>query len=271
MLFSRDSRVLRHKDKNKFEINKEILLLLFIPYSKLTFLALSLSSLRILGTAIMKYEELVSILSQARIGKYFRVAKGNKQRTLQLYHHNLKLSQRLFGVIGMFEIALRNAIHNHYSQQFNDKDWIVNSTAPGKLLAYDAKEIAEAQNEYIKKGIYSADKMVATFNFGFWTYLFTKNNYRIGSKTLLQIFPNKKKGLTQKDVYNDLCAIRELRNRIAHHEPICFDKSKNLSTQYVVKHYDLIKTYFTYMGYDANKLLKIVEKPDSVIKEIDKL
>ena len=87
----------------------------------------------------MKYEELVSILSQARIGKYFRVAKGNKQRTLQLYHHNLKLSQRLFGVIGMFEIALRNAIHNHYSQQFNDKDWIVNSTAPGKLLAYDAK------------------------------------------------------------------------------------------------------------------------------------
>ena len=48
----------------------------------------------------------------------------------------------------MFEIALRNAIHNHYSQQFNDKDWIVNSTAPGKLLAYDAKEIAEAQNEY---------------------------------------------------------------------------------------------------------------------------
>ncbi|MBQ8337071.1 MAG: Abi family protein, partial [Bacteroidaceae bacterium] len=96
------------------------------------------------------------------------------QRTLQLYHHNLKLSQRLFGVIGMFEIALRNAIHNHYSQQFNDKDWIVNSTAPGMLLAYDAKELSDAQNEYKKKGIYSADKMVATFNFGFWTYLFTK-------------------------------------------------------------------------------------------------
>lgn len=98
-----------------------------------------------------------------------------------------------------------------------------------------------------------------------------KNNYRIGGKTLLQIFPNKKKGLTQKEVYNDLCAIRELRNLIAHHEPICFDKSKNLSTQYVVKHYDLIKTYFNYMGYDADKLLKIVEKPDSVIKEINKL
>ena len=31
----------------------------------------------------MKYEELVSMLSQARIGKYYRVAKGDKQRTLQ--------------------------------------------------------------------------------------------------------------------------------------------------------------------------------------------
>lgn len=84
MLCSRDSRVLQRKDKNKFEINKEILLLLFIPYSKLTFLALSLWPLRIFGIAIMKYEELVSILSQARISKYYRVAKGDKQRTLQI-------------------------------------------------------------------------------------------------------------------------------------------------------------------------------------------
>ena len=29
---------------------------------------------------------------------------------------------------------------------------------------YDAKEILDAKNEYIKKGVYSADKMVATFN-----------------------------------------------------------------------------------------------------------
>ena len=43
MLCSRDSRVLQYKDKNKFEINKVILLLLFIPYPKLTSLALSLT------------------------------------------------------------------------------------------------------------------------------------------------------------------------------------------------------------------------------------
>ena len=99
----------------------------------------------------MKYEELVSILSQARIGKYYRAAKGNKQRTLQLYHHNLKLSQRLFGVIGMFEIALRNAIHNHYSQQFNDKDWIETQLHPESCSRMMLKKLQKHRMNTLKK------------------------------------------------------------------------------------------------------------------------
>ena len=59
----------------------------------------------------MKYSDLVTLLSEARMSKYNRVTHGDKMKTIQLYHHNLKLSQRLFGVIGMFEVALRNAIH----------------------------------------------------------------------------------------------------------------------------------------------------------------
>ena len=123
----------------------------------------------------------------------------------------------------------------------------------------------------IRKGIYSADKMVASFSFGFWTYLFTRRNYKVGGKTLLQIFPNRCKGLKQTDVYNDLTQIREFRNRIAHHEPICFDTNRQLSTAYVCRLYVLIRTYLKYMGYDADKVLKIVEKPDCVLREIDRL
>ena len=113
--------------------------------------------------------------------------------------------------------------------------------------------------------------MVASFSFGFWTYLFTRRNYRIGGKTLLQIFPNKRRGLRQIDIYNDLTAIREFRNRIAHHEPICFDNSRNVSTVYAWQLYNLIRTYIEYMGYDADKVLKIVEKPDRVLHDIEKI
>ena len=154
------------------------------------------------------------------MSKYNRVAHGNKVRTVQLYHHNLKLSQRLFGVIGMFEVALRNAIYNHYRDSFNDTEWITEQAAPGKLL---------------------------------------------------QIFPNRCKGLKQTDVYNDLTQIREFRNRIAHHEPICFATNCQLSTAYVCRLYALIRTYLKYLGYDADKVLKIVEKPDCVLREIDRL
>ena len=205
------------------------------------------------------------------MSKYNRVTHGDKMKTIQLYHHNLKLSQRLFGVIGMFEVALRNAIHNHYRNSFDDMEWIVNQSAPGKLLEHEADEVLRVKNDFIRKGVYSADKMVASFSFGFWTYLFTRRNYKVGGKTLLQIFPNRRKGLKQTDVYNDLTQIREFRNRIAHHEPICFDAGHQLSTAYVCRQYALIRTYLEYMGHDADKVLKIVEKPDSVLREIDRL
>ena len=107
----------------------------------------------------MKYNDLVALLSEARMSKYNRVTHGNKVKTVQLYHHNLKLSQRLFGVIGMFEVALRNAIYNHYRNSFDDIEWITEQAAPGKLLEHEADEVLRVKNEFIRKGVYSADKM----------------------------------------------------------------------------------------------------------------
>lgn len=219
----------------------------------------------------MKYNEFITVLSEARMSKYNSVAQGDKVRAIQLYHHNLKLSQRLFGVIGMFEVMLRNAIYNHYSKSFNDAEWIIGQATSGKLLEHDTNEVMRIRNEFVRKGVYSPDKMVASFSFGFWTYLFTRHNYKVGGKTLLQIFPNRCKGLKQSDVYNDLTRIREFRNRIAHHEPICFNSNRELDTTYASSLYTLIRTYIGYMGYDADKVLKIVEKPDAVLRDIARL
>lgn len=120
-------------------------------------------------------------------------------------------------------------------------------------------------------GVYNNDKMVASFTFGFWTYLFTKRNYRVGGKTLLKIFPNKAHGLKQSDIYKDLTAIREFRNRIAHHEPICFNAARAIDTTYARRHYNLIRTYIGYMGFDPDSVLRAVEKPDSILNVIDSI
>ena len=141
------------------------------------------------------------------------------------------------------EIMLRNAINTHYKQYFNDDNWIINQARPNGLLEQEASEIVRIQRTYTNMGVYNNDKMVASFTFGFWTYLFTRRNYRIGGKTLLQIFPNKAHGLKQTDIYKQLTAIREFRNRIAHHEPICFNATRAIDTKYAKEHYELIRTY----------------------------
>ena len=171
----------------------------------------------------MDFKTSQKLYSTARIGKYLKACNGDKQKAMRLYRYNLRLCQRFYGVLSLFEVVLRNAVNNHYMVYFSDADWIVNQAANGKLLVHEKDEIKQAEADYKKRGIYNNDKMVSSLTFGFWTFLFTKNNYKKGGKTLLRIFPNKAKGKNQADVYLDLTHIREFRNRIAHHEPICFD------------------------------------------------
>ena len=217
----------------------------------------------------MKYNECLQVLSPARLNKYAQACGNDKAKTLRLYQYNIKLSQRFYGVIGMFEIMLRNAINIHYQGYFHDTNWIINQARVGGLLEHDAADILRTQHTYTAMGVYNNDKMVASFSFGFWTYLFTKNNYRVGGKTLLQIFPNKAHGLKQSDIYRELTAIREFRNRIAHHEPICFNAARTIDTTYARNHYNLIRTYIGYMGFDPDSVLRAVEKPDSILNMID--
>lgn len=217
----------------------------------------------------MKYKICEETLSSTRLGKYASACRNNKNKTILLYQYNLKLSQRVYGVIGLFEVMLRNAINKHYTIQFKDENWIIHQACKGRLLEKDAYAIQEIENGFRKRGIYTNDKMVASFTMGFWTYLFTRNNYRAGGKTLLNIFPDRIHGLMQRDVYKELTYIREFRNRIAHYEPICFDHSGNVSTDFIYRHYDLIRKYIGFMGLPVDSAFGFIEKPDPIIKKIN--
>ena len=205
------------------------------------------------------------------MGKFLKACAGDKRNTMKLYRYNLRLCQRFYGVLNLFEVIMRNAVNEHYANYFSDKDWIVNQADLGKLLADDKDIIRETEAGFRKHGIYSNDKMVASFTMGFWTFLFTKNNYRKGGKTLLKIFPNKAKGKNQADVYLDLTHIREFRNRIAHHEPICFDGSGNVSTAFARRHYQLICDYIGYLGQQPDNVIQWAERPDEILNKIDRI
>ena len=219
----------------------------------------------------MDFKTSQKLYSVSRMRKYLNACAGNKQKAMQLYRYNVRLCQRFYGALNLFEVMLRNAINEHYASYYSDSDWIVNQADTGKLLEYNKDEIRQTEAGYRRRGIYNNDKMVASLTMGFWTKLFSKKRYKRGGKTLLQIFPNKRKGKNQADVYKDLTHIREFRNRIAHHEPICFDGSGNISTAFARRHYQLICEYIGYIGQDPDNVIQWAEKPDEVLNKIDSI
>ena len=59
----------------------------------------------------MKYEICEKTLFKARLNKYSQACGQDKNKTIWLHQCNMKLSQRFYGVIGLFEVMLRNAIN----------------------------------------------------------------------------------------------------------------------------------------------------------------
>ena len=63
-----------------------------------------------------------------------------------------------------------------------------------------------------------------------------------------------------------------LRNRIAHHEPICFlQQQPIIDTGFILNEYQKIQTLFSWMGIDSQSLLYGLDHVKRVCDKIDKL
>ena len=218
----------------------------------------------------MKYEKYEIALSVPRIGKYRLACKGNKNKALIMYRYNIKLCQKFYGVLGVLEVVLRNAINEHYKMKLHDNDWLVTQSQTGFLVNY-RDTIFKERDKLVNKRNYTHDKLVASLTLGAWTLMFSKNCYKKSGKTLLQIFPNKTLGLNQRTIYSELDKIRIFRNRIAHHESLCFDSVGMLNVLCVKEIYSLIIKYIQFLGYNTNELLYGIETPSQTIDKIEKL
>ena len=81
-----------------------------------------------------------------------------------------------------------------------------------------------------------------------------------GSFWQLHIFPNKPRStranrIDNSRIFLELDYINNIRNRIAHHEPICFGYPICIDTTYTLNNYTRMMTLFQWMGIDANDFL----------------
>lgn len=229
----------------------------------------------------MKYIDLENIMSSRRMGRYLAACGGDTRKAMTLYRYNLQISQEMFTIVSCFEIALRNAIDRKLTENLG-AEWLKDSiygngvfTQP--ILKKTRDIITFAHRKLQQSQTYTHSKLLAEMEFGIWKYMFSPIQYRVTGRNLLSIFPNKPRSsremqYNQTYVFNELDKVNSLRNRIAHHETICFaTNTSTIDTSYVINIYSKIKTLFSWMGIESSSLLYGLDHIDRVCSQINQL
>ena len=213
----------------------------------------------------MKFTEIEDIFSANRMRKYVNACGGDTRRAMTLYRYNLKLSQEMFTLISCFEVALRNRIDKQMTAHLGG-DWLRDLVMPGGAfwgnhnVDTTRKIIEKAYNGLMQSANYSHSKLLAEMEFGVWKYMFSNVQYRLTGRILLGAFPSKPISSQQNQydnifIFHELDYINHIRNRIAHHEPICFGRTAIVDTTYALDRYSRMMTLFQWMNIDASRLL----------------
>jgi hypothetical protein len=165
-----------------------------------------------------------NMMSSSRLAPYFEACNKSPYDALNLYKWNSQMAGALHETIGHFEVIFRNRIDDAMCSRHAFKsrpgDWLDDGHREFKPKASDALEDARERTRNKRAG--TRGHTVAELNFGFWIRLLDKSNEAKFGGAIMRMFPELK-----RTAVNDMENLRQLvdplyqlRNRIAHHEPI---------------------------------------------------
>lgn len=226
----------------------------------------------------MHYDQFENLISAPRLSRYWLSCKSSTSLTQQLYRTNIRLSQGFIGVLSIFEVVLRNKIDQCYKSTPNNQnvvdDWLVSSIQKGGFLTQKGCEKSfvkiRAAYEKLDKN-YTHDKLVAELSFGVWVFLFAGKQYQAGGNVLLSIFPKRPHKVNQKAIYQKLNQINSLRNRVAHHKPICFGPTTTISSSYARIHFQHIVDLLTWMDVDVTAFFEDIYSCTSEMDALERI
>ena len=133
----------------------------------------------------------------------------------------MALCEALYPPLQIAEIALRNTIHNVLTNREKTAAWYESIAG---LLPWQQQQVYAAQSR-LRKDVKPATpgRVIAELHFGFWTCFVNKHHARngIGYALASQAFtqaPRAERDMRKLD--SRLTRIRDLRNRVFHHERI---------------------------------------------------
>ena len=173
----------------------------------------------------MKYNKsyFEKVFSSKRMEKYNCIHK-NEDIAIIHYQSNIELSASFYPSISILEVALRNAISRELETMTGREDWYsIFPTTPGlnNLNRYITQAIKQIVGRH---EVATPSKIIAELTLGFWVSLFNAEYELILWKALRRAFPNLPKiERKRKNVSAPLNSFRAFRNRVFHHESICWN------------------------------------------------
>lgn len=163
-------------------------------------------------------------LSEPRLSRYLKKTNGNIVQAIELYYWNAKLAQSFYITLQMWEISLRNKINEFFVWKYGP-GWPFDKVRfHRQLKSHDLRKVIDAidrQAQSRGSSSVSTGSVVADLSAGFWVSMLSAS-YGIPfgwDKNLNRIFPREPN--LSRHAASSICNdILDLRNRVAHHEPI---------------------------------------------------
>jgi hypothetical protein len=180
------------------------------------------------------------ILSAPRFGTYLAARNNNVLKALQLYHWNAQISSAFLYPLHVFEICLRNAVASAAETHYRTHEWpwssafVMSLPTTQTLQRFSARRELVTTRDWEPRPTQTTGKIIANLKFAFWVSMYrSRHEGRLWNQHLHTEYPhipsNMSVSAAREKIFLTADAIRDLRNRIAHHEPIF---SRNLKSEY---------------------------------------
>lgn len=183
--------------------------------------------------------QILDTIGAPRIGPYRAFFKTTSDdELLGAYLWGQAIGGAFQPILGMYEVALRNAIHLAASRLssknlFDSHPWYDSSRADaltirGKTRSKVEEVLYEGEPPLRRSPQPPPDAVVAALSFGFWPSFLHGLNKREQPRVLTDAFPHHPNSTPRhwgfpknvEDLIATLKRIQQLRNSVAHHEPI---------------------------------------------------
>lgn len=175
-------------------------------------------------------KDLARWITQPRFDEYLVAANHDAEAARELYEWNVSVSAAFFELIAHVEVVLRNAVDtilkplevSESARVEHRQGWWFAS--PTFLTDHDLNFHHTARKHLGGKAEGATrDKVFASMTFGIWDAVFGPSYEQLFRRHLVYAFPHRSAGFKRETVQKNVLALRNLRNRIAHHQAI-FDQ-----------------------------------------------